>query len=122
MKKIPAQSPYTASLKPESSFIWSAANPTLTRSRNATMYRTNMNEMRRRVTFAKVACATALAALPTRLPSSLLDVDDQPRVSNWFFLFRCWESQSLRSVELSLADIALRPVGFQATLDRVEEE
>ncbi len=59
IKKIPASNPYTASENPRSSFICNAANPTFTRSRNAMMYSTNMNGIKRNVTFASVARPTA---------------------------------------------------------------
>jgi hypothetical protein len=84
MKKIPAPGQYTTSLKPKSSFIWSAANPTLARYTNATMYRTNMHGMRCRVTFPNVARSTTLAALSTRTAFlSLRNTDKQRRVSHW---------------------------------------
>jgi hypothetical protein len=70
MKKIPAQIPLIVSLKPKSSFICKAANPTLTRSRNATMYSTNMNGIGRKVIFASVLCPTVFSTHPT-FPSSV---------------------------------------------------
>src|ERR671933_753554 len=47
------------SLKPRSSFICRADNPTLTRSRNATMYSTNIKGMSRNVTFVSVIRPTS---------------------------------------------------------------
>ena len=56
-----------------SSFICKAAKPMLTRSRNATVYSTNINGMRRSVIFARVlrptVFPTALSTGPT-FPSS----------------------------------------------------
>ena len=71
IKKIPAPNPYTAPENPRSSFICNAANPTFTRSRNAMMYSTNMNGIKRNVTFASVARPTAAsfdATISTALP------------------------------------------------------
>ncbi len=55
MKKMPAPSPYTASLKPSALFICSCAKPTLMRSRYAATYNRNRKGMSRRDTLRSVA-------------------------------------------------------------------
>src|SRR4029077_13771736 len=68
---MPAPSPNVRPENPSAAFIWSAANPTLIRSRYATMYRRNRKGTSRRRTLATTADASGAVAGMGRLRRAL---------------------------------------------------
>src|ERR671933_129105 len=97
------------SLKPRSSFICRAANPTLTRSRNATMYSTNIKGMSRNVTFVSVVRPTSFSTILSmpHLPLFPGAVRERP--------------ETLADRRLPLTYLALHPVALQPPFDGVQK-
>src|SRR5437773_732861 len=81
---MPAPRPNVRAEKPRAAFIWSAANPTLMRSRYATMYRRNRNGTSRSRTLRTTEAASTVTARESTLrralhPRVVIVVPREPR-------------------------------------------